>query len=104
MYYVEFKGSRVITPTAYILTTGTYTSSYPTARPKDWKLMAKLNEADEWTTIATVTNDTRLPNQSGQTARYDLDVTGRKWQYFRFEVSATQGHSNLILGDIDFDY
>ena len=104
VYYVEFKGSRVITPTAYILTTGAYTSSYPAIRPKDWKMKAKLNEADEWTTIATVTDDTRLPNQSGQTARYDLDVTGRKWQYFRFEVSATQGDPWLYLGAIDFDY
>lgn len=104
VYFVEFKGSRLITPTAYTLTTGAYTSSYPTERPKDWKLMAKRNENDAWTTISTVTNDTRLPNQSGQSARYDLDVTGQRWQYFRLEVSATQGNNRVNIGDIALDY
>ncbi|MBR1448286.1 MAG: hypothetical protein IJ588_06030 [Prevotella sp.] len=46
IWYVEFKGSRIITPTAYTLTTGAYTSTYPTERPKTWKLMAKLNPTD----------------------------------------------------------
>ena len=104
MYFVEFKGSRIITPTAYTLTTGAYTSTYPTERPKTWKLMARLNPTDAWTTIATVTDDTSLPNQSGQTARYNLDVTGQRWQYFRFEVSATQGDSWLNIGDLAIDY
>ena len=104
VWFVEFKSSRVILPKAYTLTTGAYTSSYPTERPKDWKLMAKRNENDAWTTISTVTNDTRLPNQSGQSARYDLDVTGQRWQYFRLEVSATQGNNRVNIGDIDIDY
>lgn len=104
VYFVEFKGSRVITPTAYMLTTGAYTSTHPTERPKDWKLMARLNPTDAWTTIATVTNDTRLPAKSGQTARYDLDVTGQRWQYFRLEVSATQGQNRVNLGDLAIDY
>lgn len=104
VYFLEFKGSRLITPTAYTLTTGAYTSSYPTERPKDWKLMAKQNPNDAWTTISTVTNDTRLPNQSGQSARYDLDVTGQRWQYFRLEVSATQGNNRVNIGDIALDY
>ena len=51
-----------------------------------------------------VTDDTRLPNQSGQTARYDLDVTGQQWQYFRLEISATQGNRVVNIGDIDLDY
>lgn len=81
-----------------------YTSTYPTERPKTWKLMARLNPTDAWTTISTVTDDTRLPNQSGQSARYNLDVTGKRWQYFRLEVSANQGNSRLNIGDLDIDY
>ena len=104
VWFVEFKGSCPITPTAYTLTTGAYTSLYPTERPKDWKLMAKRNKNDAWTTISTVTNDTRLPNQSGESARYDLDVTGQRWQYFRLEVSATQGNNRVNIGDIALDY
>ena len=104
IWFVEFKGSRIITPTAYTLTTGAYTSTYPTERPKTWKLMAKLNPTDAWTTIATVTNDTNLPAKSYETVRYDLDVTGQRWQYFRLEVSATQGSELVNLGKIAIDY
>ena len=66
--------------------------------------MAKKNAGDEWTTIATVTGDTRLPDQSGQSAKYDLDITGRQWQYFRLEVSATQGSNKVNIGDFEFDF
>ena len=81
-----------------------YTSTYPTERPKTWKLMAKRNETDAWTTISTVSNDTRLPKQSGQSARYDLSVTGKQWQYFRLEISATQGSASVNLGDLELEY
>ena len=104
VWFVEFKGSRPITPTAYTLTTDDNPSSFPETRPKDWKLMAKRNENDAWTTISTVTNDTRLFNQSGQSVRYDLDVTGQQWQYFRFEASENHGYYFIYLADIDFDY
>lgn len=104
VYFVEFQSSRLITPTAYTLITGAYTSSYPGERPKHWRVMAKKNAGDEWTTIATVTGDTRLPDQSGQSAKYDLDITGRQWQYFRLEVSATQGSNKVNIGDFEFDF
>ena len=104
VYFVEFQSSRLITPTAYTLITGAYTSTYPTERPKDWKVMAKRNAGDEWTTIATVTDDTRLPDQSGQSAKYDLDITGGQWQYFRLEISATQGRNRVNIGDFEFDF
>ena len=104
VHFVEFKGSRDITPTGYYLTTAIGTADTPRSLPKDWKLMARLNPTDDWTTISTVTNDTRLPAKDGETVRYDLDVTGKQWQYFRFEVSATQGNSTVLLGDLDIDY
>ena len=104
VWFVEFKGSRPITPTAYTLTTDDNPRSFPETRPKDWKLKAKMNPTDAWTTISTVTNDTRLFNQSGQSVRYDLDVTGQQWQYFRFEASENHGYYFIYLADIDFDY
>lgn len=104
VWFVEFKSSRVILPKAYTLTTGAYTTSYPTERPKDWKLMAKRNATDDWTTISTVTDDTSLPNQSAQSARYNLSVTGQRWQYFRLEISATQGSASVNLGDFELEY
>ena len=104
VYFVEFQSSRSITPTAYTLTVGTYLITYPKARPKSWKLMAKKNEGDEWAVISTVTADTKLTDKIGSSAKYDLDVTGEKWQYFRLEISATQGDSYLNLGDFDFEY
>ena len=65
--------------------------------------MAKAKQGDSWTTIATVTNDSRLPAQGEARIEYDLDVKGRQWQFFRFEVSDNHGGSLMQLGEFEFD-
>ena len=60
VWFAEFKSRQPITPSKYYLTTCINTSSYPHYNPKNWKVMAKANQGDSWTTIATVTNDLSL--------------------------------------------
>ena len=104
VWFVEFMSRQPITPNKYYLTTTSYTID---SRPKDWKVMAKAKEGDAWTTIATVTNDTRLPKPKGvkESIEYNLDVTGRQWQYFRLEISAIQNtEKKAFMGLFEFAF
>ncbi|MBQ7512039.1 MAG: hypothetical protein IJU11_04785 [Prevotella sp.] len=103
VWYAEFKSRLPITPSKYYLTTSFNASSYHDRNPKTWKVMAKAKQGDSWTTIATVTNDSRLPAQGEARIEYDLDVKGRQWQFFRFEVSDNHGGSLMQLGEFEFD-
>ncbi len=66
--------------------------------PYNWRLLAKAKESDQWTTIATVTNDDRLPGGYDRPSplkyqdrvEYPLDVTGKTWQYFRLGILNTR--------------
>jgi len=108
VYFVEFKTLKPIIPKSYRLTTSYDIKNNPERLPKDWKLMAKLNDDDEWTTIDTITNDTSLPNENTNTIVYDLNITTSQYVYFRFEVSKINKNSkskenNVELGYIEFD-
>ena len=58
--YVEFHVVFPFIPTGYVMTTANDVSTYPGRNPKDWVIKAKLNLEDEWTTIASVTDDNVL--------------------------------------------
>ena len=100
--FVEFYSKKPITPGKYYMTTANDTKSFPERNPKSWKLMAKAAEGDAWTTIATVSGDKRLPADNYKCVEYSLDITGRQWKYFRFEVSAAQNGSLLQLAELFF--
>ena len=102
MFYVEFKSNGPIRPAKYYLTTANDTKSYPGRNPKSWKLMAKANEEDAWSTIATVTGDSRLPADNFKRVEYNLDVAGKQWQYFRFEISEIVSGYAVQLAEFDF--
>lgn len=99
VWYVEFNTAEPVNPISYTVVTGADTQSFPDRNPKSWELKAKLNAGDEWTTIATVTNDSQLEAQNNKAYNYDLDVTGGTYQYFRFEVSERRGSATTY--DID---
>jgi hypothetical protein len=103
-WHLEFKSKAPITPSKYYLYNG-YSSGDNYRNPGNWKLMAKSKSSDEWTTIATVNNDSRLPDNSQNHRRleYDLDVKGRAWQYFRFEFKRTRTRSHVNLAEFEFD-
>ena len=102
VWYAEFKSKRPITPIKYYMTTSFNASYYPEWNPKSWKVYAKANASDSWTTIATVTNDNRLSGDE-QRFEYPLSVTGRQWQYFRLEVSENHGGSLMQFAEFEFD-
>jgi len=103
VYFVEFKALKPIIPQAYRLTTSYDIKKNPKRIPKSWKLMAKVNNNDMWTTISTVTDDNSLPTENTNTIVYDLDIKGGKYEYFRFEVSKVNGDQRVELGYIELD-
>ena len=104
VWYVEFKakGGPFVPERYFLVTAGS--ASY---NPKDWKLKAKLNPGDSWTTIATVNSDTRLPAEARQRIAYDLDVKGQQWQYFRMEISSSHAtgswNNPMWLAELDVE-
>ena len=108
MWYVEFRSSRPLVPARYYMTASHYCANYAwsdTTNPYNWRLLAKAKEGDQWTTIATVTNDDRLPGGYDRPSplpkyqdrvEYPLDVTGKTWQYFRLEILNTR---NSLIPD-----
>jgi hypothetical protein len=103
VWYAEFESKRPITPTKYYMTTFINGNNYPKRNPKSWKVYAKARKSDSWTTIATVTDDNRLPADSHITVEYPLSVKGRQWQYFRLEISENHGDYYMELGEFEFD-
>lgn len=99
--YIEFQRESGFIPTGYILTTGNDNASKKDRNPKDWVIKAKLNEGDEWTTIATVTNDTVLQDVNYTDFEFPLNNRAA-YRYFHFEVSATQGSNVFQLGELRF--
>ena len=57
---IEFEISEPFVPQKYYLRTGGDTAQYPERNPKDWKIYGRLTTSDEWTVIATVSNDTTM--------------------------------------------
>ena len=99
--YIEFHTSAPIVPKGYVLTTGNDTGTNPGRNPKNWLIKAKANSSDSWTTIATVTNDTRMPAADTTACAYPINNTS-SYQYFRFEISAIQNGSVFQLSEFEF--
>ena len=59
-----------------------------------------MNSGDTWTTIATVSNDATLEDESLKSYDFNVDVPG-EYQYFRFEVSATRGADVMQLEELE---
>lgn len=95
-WYVEFNTTSAIQVDGYTLVTGGDTDEYPGRNPKDWTLQAKLLDTDDWTTIATVTNDSRLEGKKLEAYNYTVTTPG-VYQYFRFEISSNQNYDGEYI-------
>ena len=91
--WIEFSYTKAFIPKGYYLTTGSDIDENTKHRnPKSWILKGKMRSSDaEWTTLATVTNDSTLPATNTTDVRYDLTVNTSAYQYFRFEIKDVQG-------------
>ena len=93
--YIGFKTVNPIMPQQYILTTANNTEEKPGYRPASWTIKAKLNENDEWVTIADVSDDETLPaeNQKSVTFDFNDDAVHNYYQYFRMDITKSRGES-----------
>lgn len=99
--FIEFRTEKPIIPTGYVLTTGNDCADSPGRNPKDWVIKAKKASSDEWTTIATVTNDGVLQDINFADYEFTIDNT-EAYKYFRFEVTALKGSTTFQLAEFQF--
>lgn len=96
--FVEFHSAAPIVFKGYRLRTGCNTKDHPNRRPKSWTLKGKKHADDaDWTVLATVSDDTKLPVDEEKTADYWLTDNTAPYQYFRFEVTAIQGPEEIRI-------
>ena len=101
--YIEFYSTDPITPTGYVLTTGDDNATWTGRNPKDWTIKAKANPNDEWTTIASVTDDQVLQDVNFTDFEFTVDNPNHEtYQYFRFDVSAIQSGGCFQLAELRF--
>ena len=96
---VTFNTASPVQVDGYTLTTGGDTGSQSGRNPKNWTLKGKLNESDEWTTIATVTDDNTMPAANTTDVDFVVDNPGN-YQYFYFEVTANKSGDIMQLAEL----
>ena len=101
-WWVDFNAENPINVTGYILTTGNDNTQYGQGRnPDSWKIKAKLNENDPWTTIANVQNDNTMQVADFTDFSFTLDQTGT-YKYFRFMVYEPEYDNCMQLCELRF--
>jgi hypothetical protein len=101
--YIEFYSAEPIIPSGYVLTTADDNATWHGRNPKDWTIKAKANPNDEWTTIATVTNDQVLQDVNLTDFAFSVDNPNQTaYQYFRFDVTAIQSGGCFQLAELRF--
>lgn len=96
---VTFNTASPVQVDGYTLTTGGDTNNESGRNPKNWTLKGKLNESDEWTTIATVTDDNTMPAASTEDVDFVVDKPG-SYKYFKFEVTANKDGNIMQLAEL----
>ena len=100
--FIEFQSEEPIIPVGYIMTTGEDTESYPERNPKNWKILAKKQQSDEWTTLADVTNNDEMPAANTTDKEFSITDNIGAYQYFRLEVSAAKSGNVFQLAEFQF--
>lgn len=100
-WWLDFHSRVALAANGYILTTGEDSGKELGRNPKSWIIKGKLNEGDDWTVIATVTDDAKLQDLNLTDYKFKLDVPGT-YQYFRFEVLANNGSDVMQLCELRF--
>ena len=95
--FVEFNTAQPVIPKKYMLITGNDNQSYNGRNPRNWKILAKVNASDtNWETIADITDDNTMQDNNFTAYTFDFNNPNDKtYQYFRFEITGTQGIPDL---------
>ncbi len=103
--YIEFNTNYLFVPKGYVMTTANDTYNNTGRNPKSWEIKARKNTTDEWTTIATVTDDNTMPTGTAEAPYADGEFTidnTADYQYFRLEVTAIQSDGTFQLSEFKF--
>lgn len=76
-----------------------------TQTPKNWRLLAKTDENNNWTAISTVKNNTQLyTGGASDSGTYKVNANFGGWNYFRLEVSDNWGGDELHIGELHLNF
>ena len=91
--YVEFNTAAPVIPKHYTLISSNNPWESQGCYPTSWTIKAKASAGDEWTTIATESdNYTMDDEQAYHSYLFDFNNPGNNaYKYFRFEVTAVEG-------------
>lgn len=100
--WIEFYSNEAFIPTAYVLTTGNDTASFPKRNPLSWSVLAKKESTDEWVPLETIVKDTRLRAYNTRAFTYPLSGITESYKYFRFEFYKLVGQQIFQLSEFQF--
>ena len=96
--YVEFQSASACIPVGYRLTTSNSAAEHPEWNPTSWRLMAKANSSDAWTTLAEASEDHTLEAKNCQPYNFAIAGNTTAYKYFRFEMTKPD---NLELAELN---
>ena len=113
--FVEWHVSEAIPINIVQLETTTDTSIHPGRNPATWKLLGRNSKDEEWSEIYSIENDTFMEDKNITAYAHSIVIVDQngnkipfsyypKYQYFRFEVSATQGAPIMQLSGINLRF
>ena len=85
--YVEFQSASACIPVGYRLTTSNSAAEHPGWNPTSWRLRAKANSSDAWTTLAEASGDQTLEAKNCQPYNFAIAGNTTAYKYFRFEIT-----------------
>lgn len=99
-WWVTFKTEQLVSVKSLNLTTGDDTQTYSGRNPQRLRLLGRVAETDEWTTLFE-TSDAGMEAYNLKT--YNLDVPNHTFcQFFRLEIdNTTRGHIGTGTGTYD---
>ena len=96
--YVEFQSASACIPVGYRLTTSNSAAEHPEWNPTSWRLRAKANSSDAWTTLAEASEDHTLEAKNCQPYNFAIAGNTTAYKYFRFEMTKPD---NLELAELN---
>ena len=99
-YIFEWSYDKPAAPWAYEICSHKYKHSgvKEALAPISWKLKAKLNEGDNWTTIDEQNDCDPWTDKDywSRCAKFDLKVKNQQWQYYRLEVTKNSQYTITV--------
>ena len=99
-WYIEFHTDAPVRVDGYMFRTAGDTESYSGRNPMSWVLKGKANSGDaEWTTIDSKSGNTDMPAENNTERDFTASAPGT-YQYFRLEISESQGSNIMQLSEM----